>query len=188
MVDTTYVHLEFESEDGVWSINLPFVCDQCGVCCKLEDFLVAGKVKITPKENPQLHAKIQAIYEEMGKRWEKDSAEYDRYIMHTPCPFLENKKCSIYPVRPDGCRQFPNTPFGFQSRDCKPLNRFKQQTAALCRGTKAKRTMHFTADVLKQPCFSEKQYQRCIEKLRKNGITEDELKLFELLNKQLKEK
>lgn len=188
MIDTTYVHLEFKSKDGVWSINLPFLCDQCGVCCKLEDFLVAGKVKINPQENPQLHAKIQAIYEEMGKRWEKDPAEYDQYIMHTPCPFLENKQCSIYPLRPDGCRQFPNTPFGLQSADCEQLNRFKQQTRALVRGRKVKVAFHFTTDSLKQPSFSERQYQNCVAKLQKSGITDGELKLFELLNKQLKEK
>ena len=182
MIDTTYVHIEFKSKDGVWSINLPFLCNQCGVCCTLEDFLTAGKVKINPQEKPQLYAKLKSLYGEVGKRWEKDEAEYDQYIIHTPCPFLKRKKCSIYPVRPDGCRQFPNTPFGLQSEDCEPLNRFKQQTKALCRGRKAKRTFHFTTDDLKQPKFSENQYQQCIAKLRKSGITDEELKLFELLN------
>jgi Fe-S-cluster containining protein len=112
MVETVYSHLEFKTKTGGWSINLPFVCDKCGVCCKIDDFLTAGPAKVSATKNPQLYHQLKAIYVEMGKRWETNTEEYDQYITHTACPFLKNKMCSIYPYRPDGCRQFPDTPFG----------------------------------------------------------------------------
>ena len=28
-------------------------------------------------------------------------------VMNMPCPFLKNNRCTIYPVRPDMCRNFP---------------------------------------------------------------------------------
>jgi Fe-S-cluster containining protein len=184
MIDTVYLHLEFQTKSDTWSINLPFVCDQCGVCCKLEDFLNAGPVKLNPAENPQLAAKLKEIYEDTGKRWEADEDEYDHYIASTPCPFVKDKKCTIYPCRPDGCRQFPNTPFGMLSEDCGALDRFKKQTIALCRGRKAEKTYYFTTEPVKQAKHSDKQYKDCEVKLRKAGITKEEYTLFESLNKQ----
>jgi Fe-S-cluster containining protein len=182
MIDTVYLHLDFQTKNGGWSLNLPFVCDQCGVCCKLEDFLTAGPAKVNPLENPRLQARLKEIYEEMGKRWEADEAKYDQYIASTPCPFVEDKKCSIYAYRPDGCRQFPNTPFGMLSEDCGALDRFKKQTSGLCRGRKTTKTYHFTTEPIKQTKLSPEQYQNCLSKLHKVGITEDEITLFESLN------
>jgi Fe-S-cluster containining protein len=184
MVETVYLHLAFKTKSGEWSINLPFVCDKCGVCCKIDDFLTAGPAKINPAENPQLYRQLQAIYEDMGKRWETDPEEYDQYITHTPCSFLKDKKCSIYPYRPDGCRQFPNTPFGMLSTDCAALDRFKKQQAALCRGRAAKKAFHFTDKPIESSKLTEKQYQNCITKLQKAGITKDELALFAQFNGQ----
>ncbi|HSV49008.1 MAG TPA: YkgJ family cysteine cluster protein [Candidatus Acidoferrales bacterium] len=183
MIETVYLHLSFKTKSGEWSINLPFVCDQCGVCCKIDDFLTAGPAKVNPQENPQLHLKVKEIYEEMGERWEANEAKYDHYITHTPCPFLKDKICSIYPYRPDGCRQFPNTPFGILSEDCAALDRFKKQQTALCRGRASKKTLHFTTEeAIKKNKHSEKQYQDCINKLKKAEITEEELALFRTLN------
>lgn len=112
MVDTFYVHLEFTCKSGEWSINLPFLCTKCGVCCTLEDFLTTGEINAKPEENPRVHAKIKALHEELGKMWEADEAKYDHYTTHTSCPFLSNKSCTIYQIRPDGCRLFPKTAFG----------------------------------------------------------------------------
>ena len=54
---------------------------------------------------------------EDGQRWEFDDHK------RTPCQFLKkegNRKiCSIYPVRPEGCRAYPfNTDFGRCGVDC----------------------------------------------------------------------
>lgn len=184
MVETTYLHIQFKNKNGGWSVNLPFVCDKCGVCCKIDDFLTAGPAKVSATENPQLYHQLQSIYEEMGKRWETNPEEYDQYITHTPCRFLKDKKCSIYPYRPDGCRQFPNTPFGLLSEDCAALDRFKKQQAALCRGRAAKKTFHFTDKPIKNSELTEKQYQTCITKLQRAGITKDELTFFAQFNRQ----
>jgi Fe-S-cluster containining protein len=183
MVETSYAYIEFKSKKGNWSINLPFLCNQCGVCCTLDDFLVAGPVKINPLENPKLHAKLQALYDDLGRRWEVDEEKYDKFITHTPCPFLTDKKCSIYPVRPEGCRQFPNTPFGMLSTDCKALTRFKKQLTMLKKGRKTTQTL-LLSDIIKPTKFSAEQFQKCLAKLRKAGATEAELALFQTFNGQ----
>ncbi|XHH10626.1 MAG: YkgJ family cysteine cluster protein [Candidatus Bathyarchaeia archaeon] len=183
MVDTYYIHLEFKNKNGDWSINLPFLCDKCGVCCTLDDFLNAGETHGSPEENPEAHAKFAALKEELGKIFEKGEEEYDWHVTHTKCPFQSGNVCSIYEIRPDGCRQFPNTPFGMLSEDCKALDRFKKQRIALKRGRLAKETSHFTTEPVKPSKFTEEQFQACLCKLRRAGATEDELAFFNALNK-----
>jgi Fe-S-cluster containining protein len=182
MVDTFYLHLEFKSKNQGWSINVPFVCDKCGICCTLDDFLTAGEVKINPLENPQLQTKLKEIYEEMGRLWEVDEAKYNQYIMHNPCPFVKDKTCSIYELRPEGCRQFPNTTFGFLTQDCMALTRFKKQCAALNKGRTAKKAYYSTSEPLKRIKYTEEQYQNCINKLLRAGMSKEELSLFGSLN------
>ena len=188
LVDTFYLHLKFKTKKGDWSINLPFLCDKCGVCCTLDDFLTAGEIKTSPQENPQVYAKVQALYNDLGKIWEENETKYDDYIIHTPCPFLSNKTCTIYDIRPEGCRQFPNTPFGMQTQDCEPLVRFKIQKAVLKKGRNTTETYHFTVAgaSTESSKLTEKQYQNCIAKLHQAGITNDELSLFDALNGQKK--
>ncbi len=191
MVDTFYLHLEFTNKKGTWSLNLPFLCNQCGVCCTLDDFLTAGEITAKPQEHPEVHAKIKALFEALGGIFEADEAKYDQYIMHTPCPFLEDKSCSIYEIRPDGCRLFPKTAFGMQTQDCESLNRFKKMRATLKQGRTSKETYYFTGKTLgsakcdapiKPAKSTEKQYQTCINKLRKAGMTDDELALLNFFN------
>ena len=195
MVDTFYLHLEFTGKNGGWSINLPFLCSKCGVCCTLDDFLTAGEINAKPQEHPEVHAKMKALSEELGRMWEADEAKYDDYTMHTPCPFLADNACSIYEIRPDGCRLYPKTAFGMQTQDCTPLTRFKKQLTALKRGRVSKETYYFTGtsqgttahnEHIKPTKFTEKQYQTCIAKLRQVGMTDDELTLFNHFNRQNK--
>lgn len=185
MVDTFYVHIEFTTKNGKWSINLPFLCNQCGICCTLDDFLTAGEIKSQPKD-VDIRAKMRALYDDLGKIWEEDEDKYDNFIVHTPCPFLTNKTCTIYTIRPDGCRQFPNTPFGMQAKDCESLNRFKKQKVALTKGRKTKQTCHFInlGESALPTIFSDKQYKNSLTKLQQAGITIEELALFEFLNKK----
>jgi Fe-S-cluster containining protein len=186
LLETFYLHLEVKTKSGGWSVNLPFVCNKCGICCTLDDFLTAGKIKANPKENPQVHLRVQELYDEVGKIWEDSEAKYEEYITHSPCPFLINKTCSIYDIRPEGCRQFPNTSFGMETENCEPLDRFKKQRGALKKGRTTAETYHFMnkGRSIKPSKLSEKQYKNCIEKLRQIGITKDELCLFESINKK----
>ena len=191
MVETFYLHLEFKNKTGGWSINLPFLCDKCGVCCTLDDFLTAGEIGGTPQSHPEIYKKVKALFETLGDIWTADEAKYEQYITHNACPFMVNKSCSIYEIRPEGCRLFPKTAFGMLTQDCEALTRFKKQRAALRKGRAAKETYHFTTKALESVKCSEpikpakltqKQYQTCITKLRQAGITDDELTLFEYFN------
>ena len=183
MLETYYVHLEFQAKTGSWSINLPFLCDMCGVCCTLEDFLTAGEICGSPEVDREVYAKFKVLTEELGELFERDESEYDKYIVRTKCLFQKGNLCSIYAIRPKGCRQFPNTFFGMLSEDCKALDRFKRQCLALKRGRVFKETGHSTVDPIKDVVFSEMQYAICLDTLCCVGITAEELVLFNRLNK-----
>jgi Fe-S-cluster containining protein len=151
--------------------------------------LTTGEINAKPEEHREVHAKIKALFEELGKMWEADEAKYDVYIAHTPCPFLINNACSIYEIRSDGCRLFPKTAFGMETEDCEPLTRFKKQRVALKKGRAHKETYHFTSSTksdepIKPAKFTEKKYEVCIAKLRQAGITDDELTLFKYFNEK----
>lgn len=186
MVETFYVHIKFKTKKDSWSINLPFLCSKCSKCCTLDDFLTAGEIKIKSGENLEITKKVQELYNKLSKIWEADEDQYDNYITHTACPFLQNKSCTIYEYRPGGCRQFPNTPFGFQTKDCEALNRFKKQFFALKKGRCVKVKYYFmnTQESFKIAKITAQQYQNCMIKLRKAGITMDEYSLFQVVNSQ----
>jgi len=188
MLETIYLHLEFKTKTNEWSVNLPFLCTKCGVCCKLDDFLMAGEIKATPVEQPKIHAELKILYDELAVLLDKGEEEYDNYVMHTACPFLSDTLCNIYQIRPEGCRRFPDTPFALLSQDCEALNRLKKQRTALNRGRTVKETYCSTAEPIKYAELSDKQYRNCIDKLLKAGITEDERALFEALNEGNKRK
>jgi len=74
-----------------------------------------------------------------------------------------------------------------QTQSCQPLARFKKQRAALTKSRTHKETYSFTGSTNNNESilpakFTEKQYQGCISKLRKAGMTEDELNLFNYFN------
>ncbi len=184
MVDTFYLHLEFLSKKD-WSINLPFLCTGCGNCCKLEDFLSAGKINAKEGDFPEIYARLKDHYEKLSKILEQNEAKYDEYISQNKCLFLKNNSCSIYRIRPEGCRVFPKTTFGMESKDCEPLTRFKRMQNVLKKGKKSKATYYFIDEQNKMTQsvkMTEKQFQNCVTKLRKAGITEEELALLNCLN------
>lgn len=191
MFETFYLHLEYTNKKGSWSINLPFLCNKCGICCTLEDFLIAGEINAKPEEYPQVHEKVRVLFDALGRIFEEGESKYDKYIMQNPCPFLIDKSCSIYEIRPDGCKLYPKTAFGMHSQDCESLNRFKKMRAALKKGQTSSETYYFTCkapnsakyrESVKLSKFTEKQYKTCINKLRKAGMTDDELALFNFFN------
>ena len=196
MIDTFYLHLEFSGKNGVWSINLPFLCSRCGVCCTLEDFLTAGEITAEPGGHTEVRTKMKALFDELGKMWEADEAKYDKYTRLTPCPFLIDKSSSIYQIRPGGCRLFPKTAFGMLTQDCPALNKFRLQRASLKKGKKCKENYLFTKknpdstnceEAIKPAVFTEKQFRGCIAILRRIGLTDQELKVLSEFNKSQKE-
>ena len=107
MVETFYLHLRFTNKKDAWSINLPFLCSKCGVCCTLDDFLTAGEVNAKPEEYTEVHSKLKALFETLGKIFEISESKYDQYIQQSTCPFLVNNLCSIYEIRPDRLPKLP---------------------------------------------------------------------------------
>ncbi|MGE5187535.1 MAG: YkgJ family cysteine cluster protein [Betaproteobacteria bacterium] len=182
MVETVYLHIEFKGKNSGWSFNLPFVCNKCGICCTLDDFLMAGEIKAKPQEQPEIHSKLKTLYEKLAELLKEGEEKYEDYTVNTQCPFLRENTCSIYSIRPDGCRQFPNTPFGMLTTNCEALTRFKKQSTALSRGRKNKKTYYFTWESIKHARLTQKQYENCLAKLVKAGATAEELEFSKLLN------
>jgi hypothetical protein len=77
-------------------------CTTCGNCCK--------------RISPDLRKKdIEIISEFLNLSQEEFVKRYLRYtedglfqFNETPCPFLQQKKCTIYETRPAECKQYPN--------------------------------------------------------------------------------
>ncbi|MCL1965888.1 MAG: YkgJ family cysteine cluster protein, partial [Candidatus Bathyarchaeota archaeon] len=102
MVETFYVHLKFQDRSGDWSINLPFLCNKCGICCTLEDFLNAGEIQGSPESDSGVYAKFKALTVELGRLFERDEKLYEQHIAGARCPFQKGSICSIYAIRPKG--------------------------------------------------------------------------------------
>jgi Fe-S-cluster containining protein len=190
VVETFYVNIEFLCKQN-WSINLPFLCTGCGNCCNLEDFLSAGKIDLKSEDFPDIHSEIKNLYGELGKTWELDEAKYEEYIKLNKCLFLKSNCCSIYTMRPKGCRLFPKTVFGMESKDCQPLLRFNKMHRALKRGRKTNPTYHFIEiieplvehrSIELKAKLTQKQFQKCVGILRKAEMTDKELDLLKFLN------
>jgi uncharacterized protein len=78
-------------------------CTDCGNCCNL----MSSMVKQTDSEEISNFLKIsitefQSTYLEIGE-------ENELYFKHRPCKFLEDKKCTIYNIRPNDCQSYPHT-------------------------------------------------------------------------------
>ena len=113
-------------EYDVWSENKVYVCQKgCASCCTssvtmtnlegglIYDYLVSNKKgylldiinkNVHPSAVPQYTTNefAQCCIEE------KEVEENEFWDM-SPCPFLEKNICTIYPVRPFGCRSFVST-------------------------------------------------------------------------------
>lgn len=76
-------------------------CKQCGRCCR--DLIV----EITHSDilrEPKIsgHAKLLDGNGKIKYKNDRDKV----YRLEMPCHFLKNNKCSIYPTRPQVCREF----------------------------------------------------------------------------------
>jgi Fe-S-cluster containining protein len=96
---------EEEATPPWYAKGLRFKCTECGKCCTggpgyawvddQEIQAMADYLKITPKDFGKKYLRfVQGRYSLIEKR------NYD-------CIFLKDKKCTIYPVRPQQCRTFP---------------------------------------------------------------------------------
>lgn len=76
-------------------------CTDCGLCCSYFE-----SITLYPEEIKSI-AKILSITEETFINAYTKKQNENSYFLQMPCPFLKNKKCSIYPYRFFICQTFP---------------------------------------------------------------------------------
>ncbi len=77
-------------------------CTKCGNCCTLlkpliQDTDIKPLAQITNKS-----------IQDFKKDYIETDEDGDIYFKDLPCPFLVEKKCSIYDSRPENCRSYPH--------------------------------------------------------------------------------
>ena len=116
-----------------WYIaGLSFECSGCGNCCSGPD---EGFIWVTKEEVEFISAFLKIPREEFISRYTK-KVGFRRSIIEEPaskdCIFLQDvggdKRCVIYPVRPNQCRTWPFWTSNLHSPDC------WNQTAVECAG------------------------------------------------------
>jgi len=89
-----------------FSKGLRFTCTECGKCCTG----APGYVWITESEIEQISQYLGMTQDAFRKHYVRKVG--DRFsLVEDPqtfsCPFLKDKRCSIYPTRPKQCQTFP---------------------------------------------------------------------------------
>ena len=94
-------------------INVPtpirFICQEgCSNCCKVS----GGFVLIRDIDLKRIPKYLKISEAEFIKKYTKEDGKHVHLIdkNDTDCVFLEDNKCTIYPVRPLQCRTFPFWP------------------------------------------------------------------------------
>ncbi len=78
-------------------VFIPFECKRCGKCCELLSQCVYDP----------LEGKIVAESELGLFEYYEIEVESNSPVLVKPCPFLTDGNCSIHPIRPESCREFP---------------------------------------------------------------------------------
>ena len=184
-VDVHYEHIIIFSGEAEVSINVPFICEKCGKCCTMAGFLSAGRFlgKTTSEELKRINKKVKPY---LNKTWE----ELDKI----KCFLLtENNLCSIYDARPLGCRAYPFVDFGPKmvngSIQCGSFVRFQKIVKRIIYGYRRWAMNRFSIEPygVEEVNLTEKQFEHFINKLNKSleqKLTEEEMKLFNILNKR----
>ena len=77
-------------------------CTQCANCCRvLEVSLETDDVDRLANHLAVIPARIEADYTVRGKLC-------DRAFAQSPCAFLADNRCTVYPARPRDCREYPH--------------------------------------------------------------------------------
>lgn len=76
-------------------------CTTCGNCCN------TLMINVEEDEANQAATYLEISREKFDENYIEKSLGGKMLISKIPCHFLENNKCSIYPSRFAGCREFP---------------------------------------------------------------------------------
>ncbi|HEO72671.1 MAG TPA: YkgJ family cysteine cluster protein, partial [Candidatus Hydrogenedentes bacterium] len=77
-------------------------CTACANCCLTLDTCVSDE------DIARLAEYLAITPESFCEQYVKKNMIGDAVIAETPCPFLDGKRCSVYPHRPKECRDYPN--------------------------------------------------------------------------------
>ena len=76
-------------------------CSICGLCCKYEEVTLKERDVTRILRNLELDKKSFLDHYTHYNLITKET------IMNIPCPFLKKNRCTIYPIRPEICRNYP---------------------------------------------------------------------------------
>lgn len=94
--------------DRVWS---HIDCRTCAHCCKVQHPVFSRT------EAQRIATYLGLTLEDMVARFFTSDADVGKYrTRQLPCAFLDNNLCSIYPVRPAVCQNYPHLHRNLRSR------------------------------------------------------------------------
>ena len=109
-------------------VRIPFVCQQCGKCCKILSKIVFDPVErklyMENLEEISKYVNLDELIEELSEKVEA------KHPVKLPCPFLKANRCSIHPIRPKSCRIFPLGKDLDQGIGCPGLKRLNELISA----------------------------------------------------------
>ena len=91
---------EFQEEINRIIINFSD-CSICGLCCKDEELTIKE-----PDVN-KISRNLQLDKKSFLEQYTNYNPATKETIMNMPCPFLKENRCTIYPIRPEICRNYP---------------------------------------------------------------------------------
>ena len=77
-------------------------CTACANCC------IVLKTLVTMKDVRRLARSIKISETEFRKEYIETVEDGDMILKDLPCRFLKDKKCTVYPDRPNECRSYPH--------------------------------------------------------------------------------
>jgi Fe-S-cluster containining protein len=78
-------------------------CIACSNCCK-----VTGTA-LNQKDIDHISRRLKLSAADFQEQYLRKDAEGEMVLKTKPCPFLTEKGCSIYDIRPKVCREYPYT-------------------------------------------------------------------------------
>ncbi len=109
-------------------VRIPFVCQQCGKCCRILSKVVfdpvEGKLYMENIEEISKHVNLDALMEELSGKVKA------KHPVKLSCPFFKDNRCTIHPIRPRSCRIFPLGMDLDQGIGCPGLKRLKEIVSA----------------------------------------------------------
>ena len=103
-VDATLQGYKVTNVDLAIAMNQSDVlCVKCGECCRRVDPIMVERDDVM-----LIASSLRCNYQSVVEKYTKPLDD-DRLSLRTPCPFLQDNRCSIHPARPKVCRFWPFT-------------------------------------------------------------------------------